>query len=70
MKNEELINNLSEEVKQKLAECKTAKDAKKVLSETGIEPLSDELLEKVAGGRMGDGSSTTYKTPCTPREIT
>ena len=50
MNKEELINNLSEEVKQKLAECKTAEEAKKVLAEAGVEPLDDELLDEVAGG--------------------
>ena len=46
----EKINELSEEVKQKLASCKTKEEAKKVLAEAGIEPLDDELLDCVAGG--------------------
>ncbi len=50
MNKEELINNLSEEVKQKLAKCQTAEEAKKVLAEAGIEPLDDELLDEAAGG--------------------
>jgi len=50
MKKEELMNNLSEEVRQKLAACKTEEEAKKVLVEAGGEPLDDELLDAVAGG--------------------
>ncbi len=50
MKKEELINGRSEEVKRKLAGCKTAEEAKKVLSEAGVEPLDDDLLDEVAGG--------------------
>ena len=53
MKNEERMNNLSEEVRQKLAVCKTAEEAKKVLAEAGVEPLDDELLDAVAGGLRG-----------------
>ena len=50
MKNEELYNSLSEEVKKKLAECKTQEEIRKVLAEAGVEPLDDELLDEVAGG--------------------
>ena len=50
MKKEELMNDLNEEVKQKLAECKTAEDVKKVLAEAGVEPLDDEMLDEIAGG--------------------
>ncbi len=50
MKKEELMNGLSEEIRQKLSGCKTAEEAKKVLSEAGVEPLDDELLDAVAGG--------------------
>ncbi len=50
MKNEEIINKLSEEVKKKLAECKTQDDIRKVLFEAGVESLDDELLDAVAGG--------------------
>ena len=50
MKHEELYNDLSEEVKKKLAECKTQDDIRRVLSEAGVEPLDDELLDAVAGG--------------------
>ncbi len=50
MKNEKFYNSLSEEVKQRLSECRTAEEVKKVLSEAGVEPLDDELLEEVAGG--------------------
>ena len=48
-----LYCNLNEEVKQKLAACKTAKEAKKVLTEAGVEPLDDELLDAIAGGLRG-----------------
>ena len=50
MKNDELIRNLSDEVRQKLAECKTEDEIKKVLTDAGVEPLDDELLDGVAGG--------------------
>ena len=50
MKNDELIRNLSDEVRQKLAECRTAEEIKNVLTEAGVEPLDDELLDGVAGG--------------------
>jgi len=70
MKSNELYSNFNEEVKQQFAGYKTEEEAKKVLSKVGIEPLRDVLLDKVAGGRMGDGSSTTSKTPYTPRDIT
>ncbi len=50
MKSEEIINKLSEEVKKKLAECKTQDELRKVLAEAGIEPLDDEQLDAVAGG--------------------
>ena len=50
MKSEEIINKLSEEVKKKLAECKTQDDIRRVLAEAGVEPLDDELLDAVAGG--------------------
>ncbi len=52
MKNEETIKNLSEEVKTKLAACKNKEEVKKVLAEAGVEPLSDEDLDKVAGGQI------------------
>ena len=50
MKSEEIINKLSEEVKKKLAECKTQVELRKVLAEAGVEPLDDEQLDAVAGG--------------------
>ncbi len=49
MNNEEFFSSLSEEVKKKLAECKTKEELRKVLDEAGIEPLGDELLDAVAG---------------------
>ena len=60
MKNEEFYNSLSEEVKQKLAGCRTAEEAKKVLSEAGVEPLDDELLDEVAGG-LPDARYSRYR---------
>ena len=50
MKSEEIINKLSEEVKKKLAECKTQDELRKVLAEAGVEPVDDDLLDAVAGG--------------------
>ena len=50
MKSEDIINKLSEEVKKKLAECKTQDELRKVLAEAGVEPLDDEQLDAVAGG--------------------
>ena len=55
MKYEELVNGLSEEVKQKLTECKTQEEVKKILAEAGIEPLDSELLDDVAGGMRDPG---------------
>ena len=54
MTNKELMNSLSEEVRQKLAKCRTQEEAKAVLTEAGIEPIDDELLDAAAGG---------YRTP-------
>ncbi|MBR4703670.1 MAG: hypothetical protein IKO91_07480 [Oscillospiraceae bacterium] len=51
--NEELMNRLSEEIRQKLAACKTRDEIRKVLAEAGVEPLDDEDLAVVAGGSRG-----------------
>ena len=53
MSNNEMYNNLSEEVKKKLAACKTQEEIRKVLTEAGVELLGDELLDAVAGGIGG-----------------
>lgn len=45
MESKELLSSLSEEMKKKLAECKTQKEMEAVLTEAGIDPLDDELLE-------------------------
>ncbi len=45
-----MYNELSDEIKQKLGECKTQEEMRKVLALAGIEPLDDELLEAAAGG--------------------
>ncbi len=47
---EDLYNVISEDVRKKLAECKTQDDIRRVLAEAGVEPLDDELLDAVAGG--------------------
>ncbi len=52
MENKDPIKELSEEVKKKLAACKTKEEVRKVLAEAGVEPLSDEDLDKVAGGQI------------------
>ena len=59
MKKEELFNSLSEEVKKKLAACRTQEEIKRVLAEAGVDPLDDELLDAVAGGYYGGGMQTT-----------
>ena len=51
MTNKELMDSLSEEVRQKLAKCRTQEEAKAVLTEAGIEPIDDELLDAAAGGQ-------------------
>ncbi len=50
MKNEAIYDKLSEEVKQKLAECKTQEELRGVLAEAGVDPLDEALLNAVAGG--------------------
>ena len=70
MEKEEFLNDLSEEIRQKLAACKTAEEAKKVLAGAGIEPLDDELLDDVTGGLLflipwllGTGDDEEEKKP-------
>ena len=55
MKNEEFYNSLSEEVKKNLAGCKTQEEIRKVLTEAGVEPLDDELLDAASGGSLAFG---------------
>ncbi|MCR5521690.1 MAG: hypothetical protein K6F44_07260 [Lachnospiraceae bacterium] len=50
------MNNLSDEVKAKLDNCKTEEE-KKVLADAGIEPIDDELLDEVAGGFIRDDNN-------------
>ena len=50
MKAEELYNSLSEEIKKKLAACKTQEEVKRVLTEAGDELMPDALLDGVSGG--------------------
>ncbi len=52
MENKDPAKEMSEKVKKKLASCKTKEEVRKVLSEAGAEPLSDEDLDKVAGGTV------------------
>ena len=52
MKKEELMNSLSEELKTRLAECKTQEEVQKVLVEAGVEPIDDEVLDEVSGGAL------------------
>ncbi len=62
MKKEEFMNGLSEEVRQKLTGCKTAEEAREILSKAGVEPMDDELLDEVAGGVSG-GRQTPLPAP-------
>ncbi len=64
MKNEEFYNSLTEEVKGKLAECKTQEEIRKVLTEADIEPLDNELLDAVAGGYGYGGGMQTPLPAC------
>lgn len=50
MSNQDFYNSLSEEVKEKITQCKTQDEMRRVLTEAGVEPLDDELLDAVAGG--------------------
>ena len=50
MKNKELHNSFSEEVKQNPAKCKTQEEVKKGPEEADVRHLDDEVLEAVAGG--------------------
>ena len=53
MKNKELHNSFSEEVKQNPAKCKTQEEVKKGSEESDVRHLDDEELEAVAGGIYG-----------------
>ncbi len=59
------MNNLSDEVKANLVNCKTEEEKKKVLADAGIEPINDELLDEVAGGKIG-GYYGNGKSPVKP----
>ncbi len=52
MENKDPAKEMSEKVKKKLAARETKEEVKKVLAEAGVEPLSDEDLDKVAGGTV------------------
>ena len=61
--NEGFMDRLSEELRQKLAACKTKDEIRKVLAEAGAEPLDDETLDAVAGGSRGPITGrVVYKT--------
>ena len=59
---------LTNELKEKLAGCADAEEAKTVLTEAGVE-LTDEALEQIAGGqyvnRRGAASTRTGRTDAT-----
>ena len=44
------MNDLSDEVKANLVNCKTEEEKKKALADAGIEPIDDELLDEVSAG--------------------
>ncbi len=50
MNNQVFFSSLSEEVKKKLPQCKTQDEIRRMLTEAGVEPLDDELLDVVSGG--------------------
>ena len=50
MKNKELHNSFSEEVKQNPAKCKTQEEVMKGSKESDVRHLDDGVLEVVAGG--------------------
>lgn len=54
MNNKDMISKLSDDVKQKLAACKSPEGIRKILAEAGIEALDDRLLDAVAGGFIKD----------------
>ena len=58
------INELSEEVKAKLRECKSAEELRALAEKEGIE-LTDELLEAVSGGwDFPDKGCTMWSINC------
>ena len=59
---------LTDELKEKLAACADAEEAKAVCAEAGVE-LTDEVLEQIAGGRMLEqsGSDARGRGGYTPR---
>ena len=59
------LNDLSDEVKANLVNCKTEEEKKKVLADAGIEPIDDALLDEVAGGKSG-GNYGNGKSPVKP----
>lgn len=59
------MNDLSDEVKANLVNCKTEEEKKKVLADAGIEPIDDALLDEVAGGKIG-GYYGNGKSPVKP----
>ncbi len=62
------MNNLSDEVKAKLDNCKTDDEKKKVLADAGIEPIDDELLDEVSAGVVRNNKGGQSKRP-DPRNI-
>ena len=50
MSNEGTFGKLSEEMRQRIASCKTPEEAQQALAEEYGVPVDDELLEEIAGG--------------------
>ena len=50
MENKDIPAKLSDEIKEKLAQCKTQEEMREILAQSGVEQLDDALLEAVAGG--------------------
>ncbi len=51
------MNDLSDEVKANLVNCKTEEEKKKVLADAGIEPIDDELLDEVSAGAVRNNNN-------------
>ena len=52
-----LFDSLDEPVREKLRNCKSEAEMRKVIAEAGLQELSPEMLEGVSGG---------VSTPCIP----
>ena len=63
MSEKNLFDNLSDEIKEKLIDCKSEEELTKVLADAGIE-LDKEMLKAVDGGFAFDG---IVRAPCINR---